>query len=208
MNKRGKKLLVAIVAITLIACQESKPIPGKEEQGPEIAGAGYLKGTTYSPQDPFSSNLSSVSIKNGEYSVDSAIVLADVNRKTLVTELAGEDLDEKKAVAEIPEFIKFFLDSISGEESFNMADPGQDYKVGWFPKKNVPDRQLIYFGIGKNIALLSFNVGGVKKVQNVAIIKYEGEKVVDFWFEVDADPGTKKDEIIAYLKRDRTKNRC
>lgn len=201
-------MLVAIVAITLIACHESEPVPDTEEQCPEMVGGGYLKGVAYYPQDPFSGNISSVSIKNGEYSVDSAIVLADLNRKNLVAELAAEDLDDKSTVAEIPEFIKFFLDSISGEESFNMAEPGQDYKVGWFPQKGVPDRQLVYFGSGKNIALLSFNVGGAKKTQNVAIIKFEGQRVVDFWFEVNSDPGTKKNEIIAYLKRDKSKNRC
>lgn len=165
----------------------------------------------------------SVSLINGKYSVDTALIWSDRNKNRLLDDLALENLEEKKSVAEIPGFIKAFLDSISPGKSFNMTNPDEAWCTGDIKdfvfasvyeagkqeancllscgNKEVLDKQLIYFGMGKNMALLSYYVGGQSRSQCTALIRFKAEKVIDFWFNSDGFKlWSTKSEIIRSIE--------
>lgn len=152
---------------------------------------------------------SSVSISNGQYKIDTNIILANRNKKTLVAVLVAENLTQKTTVAEIPDFIKTFLADVSDDKKFAMANPNEKYQMGWFDfGKGVPTKQLVYFGAGKNIALISYYSGGLRRYQHLAIIKFQDNKIVDFWYDNYDVSAKTKDEMIEYLKGERTKGNC
>lgn len=167
--------------------------------------------------------MNSVSLVNGKYTVDTALIWSDRNKNRLLDALALENLEEKKSVVEIPMFIKAFLDSISPGRSFNMTNPDAAWCTGDIKdfvftniyeagkqggncllscgNKEAWDKQLIYFGMGKNIALLSYYVGGQSRSQCTALIRFKEEKVIDFWFNNDGFKlWSKKNEIIRSIK--------
>jgi len=176
---------------------------------------------------------SSVSMENGTYKIDSAIAESNGNKLKLLPTLENEKLSEKKNVNEIPGFIKAFLDSISTNKTFDMADPGTEWQTGgWIngfddQQKNIvnavssvakpfSNKQLIYFGLGKNMALLSYYTGGIQMTQHIAIIKFKDTHIIDLWFgnnsfDYDWLNGrsvfvTTKNEIIKYLRTSRSGN--
>jgi hypothetical protein len=198
MKKTGRSLVQLLTAktkiffvIIVIACN-------KPETEAESETANHQRELKYA---------SSITVVNGAYRIDTNLVFANRNKKTLVAALEEEKLVDKNTVLEIPDFIKTFFAAISDETEFSMANPGEKYQVGWFDLgKGVPTKQLIYFGIGKNIALFSYYSGGIRRYQRLAIIKFEGTKIVDFWFDNYDVSAKTKQEMIEYLKDNRTRN--
>jgi hypothetical protein len=95
--------------------------------------------------------VSGIIFKNGRFQLDTAIILSNKNLPPLIKSLEKADLQEKKKVAEIPEFIIAFFEEISGH--FSMANRGEKWQAGCVVSKPLPSRQLIYFGLGPDIAL-------------------------------------------------------
>ncbi|MES2763051.1 MAG: hypothetical protein V4677_12635 [Bacteroidota bacterium] len=143
---------------------------------------------------------SSISIVKGIYKIDTNMAVANWYKEKLFKTLETENLVDKKTVSEIPGFIKAFLDGTTYNNEFDITDPGKEWQEGgWVigfdkEKKNIahaissvakpfPTRQLIYCGIGKNIALISYYIGGIETKQHNIIIKFENEKIVDLWFD-------------------------
>ena len=190
----SKTILVAVIALLVSAC--NKP----EAQIASETGK-HQRELKY---------VSSVTLTNGVYKVDTNIILAGRNKKTLVANLLLEKLIDKKQVEEIPDFIKVFLSNVSKDKEFSMANPGEKYQEGWFDQgKGTPTKQLIYFGMGKSVVLFSYYSGGIRRRQNLIILKYEGNKIIDYWYNnYDLDAKTKS-EMIEYLKDNRIrKDNC
>ncbi len=165
--------------------------------------------------------MKSVSLVNGIYKIDTAVIWSNRNKDALVLELDKEKLVEKNNQAGIPEFIRIFLDSISPDKKFNMADPGEKWFTGDIKdliytrlynnkkdtttalcdKQNLKDKEFAYFAIGKNIAVLSYYSGGVTLSQNTIMIKFKDKIVVDFWFNNYGTVFSKKTEIFSSLRR-------
>lgn len=143
--------------------------------------------------------------------------------QSMIDELEPTLLTEKKTVNEIPTFIRTFLDSLSG--GFSIANPGKEWQEGcvidhvWITRKEydpktgdsvlvstqdmsqpLPSRQMIYFGLGENIALMSYNTGGWGKCVHVMIIRFERYQVTDYWHGYGEGDLTNKQEIVNYLK--------
>lgn len=148
---------------------------------------------------------SSISIVNGIYKIDTNIAISNGTKEKLITKLEIENLIDKKTVAEIPDFIKSFLDGVSINQSFDIANPDEEWQEGGWVNgfdnekkaiiqatsslaKPFPNKQLIYCGIGKNMALISYYMGGIKKTQNNIIIKFQNQKIVDLWFDYYKSP--------------------
>ena len=185
------KISLALLIITFTAC--NKPVTQTASQT-----ANHQRELKYA---------SSVSINNGQYKIDTNIILANRNKKTLVAALVTETLTQKTTVAEIPDFIKTFLAGVSDDKIFDMANPNEKYQVGWFDLgKGVPTKQLIYFGASKNMALFSYYSGGIRRYQHLAIIKFQDNKIVDFWYDNYDVSAKTKDEMIEYLKSEKTRN--
>ena len=171
---------------------------------------------------------SSVTIVNGKYNVDSTVIYENRNKKMLLDALNRSYLAEKKDLSGIPTFIKSFLDSISDGRKFEIANPGENWVTGimefgshvltkvydpikkdsvmllvW-DGKHYPNKQMAFFGIGKNIAILSYYTGAW---QQMNVIKFEDNKVVDFWYGgFNPLNGTNRAELIKQIKLAGTSN--
>ena len=176
--------------------------------------------------DNFESNISVV---NGRFVIDTNAILNNNNLQTLIEELEKTELVEKKTVAEIPSFIKSFLDSLT--DNFSIANAGEDWQVGCVImgkqiQKKVydektgdtliqvtfdnsqprPSRQLVYFGLGKDIALMAYYTGGFGKSEHILIIKFDDKKIVDFWCGNILTDVTNTTEILKYLNDNKDKH--
>jgi hypothetical protein len=147
----------------------------------------------------------------------------------LIEDLEKADLKEKKIVAEIPSFIKSFLDSLT--DNFSIANPEEDWQVSCvimgkqiqkkvYDKKTrdtlievsfdnskpLPSRQLIYFGLGTDIALMTYYTGGIGKSEHILIIKFDNTKIVDLWCGNILTDVTNKSETLKYLNDNKDKH--
>src|ERR1700752_2991612 len=73
---------------------------------------------------------SSVSVFDGKYVIDSNVILSNTNKKTLLAELKEEYLIRKTTKEEIPPFLVTFLDSISINKKFTIANSWEKYSTG------------------------------------------------------------------------------
>lgn len=166
---------------------------------------------------------SSVSMVNGQYKVDTAIIWSDKNWSALLDDLGAETLADKKTKAEIPEFIRAFLDSISPGKKFDIANPGEKWWAGDIKdmvftsiydqakqdslcvlscnKNGLPGKQLVYCGVGKNMALVSWYVAGARLSQCTALVKFKDKTVIDFWFKNSPSLSATKYEILKSIER-------
>lgn len=148
-------------------------------------------------------NITSISMVNGTCKINYDIIKTNKNKQILIDYLYSTILTEKKSKTEIPAFILSFMESISENKKFEMANPGEPWCVNDImgftltkmydsqkkdtfnlisPGRNdIPNKQLIYFGISKNMALLSYYTGGIRMSQHVAILRFKNNKVIDFW---------------------------
>lgn len=178
-----------VIALIIFACSKSN------------TEADVVDATTQAEAD-----RSSVAFVNGNYEIDSAVITKNLNKKRLITNLETKMLDEKKTIQAVPGFIKDFLNSVSCCKKFEIVNPGEDWKSGitnyghlvfkkiYDPTKKdsvlmlsgdgaiLPDKQLIYFGIGDGVALMSYFRGGFGALQNVIMIEFKNETITDFWF--------------------------
>ena len=164
------------------------------------------------PADNYKSNLSSV---DGKYQIDTSAILNNNNLQQLIEDLEKTELAEKKTVAEIPSFLKTFLDSLT--DGFSIANPSEDWQVGCTSltmvdeKGNVinqetPKRQLIYFGLGQDLALMTYYTGGFGKSEHILIFKFKGNKILDFWCGSILTDAKNKLEILNNLKTKKDKD--
>ena len=68
----------------------------------------------------------------------------------------------------------------------------------------LPARQLVYFGIGEHIALLTHLTGGIAVMQHVLIFKIDNNTVTDFWCG-GLPYNLKEKKIIDYLWKNKEK---
>jgi hypothetical protein len=157
-----------------------------------------------------SQKKTSIHFENGSYRIDTNFIRRDINKPALLEILKNEKLCENYKVAEIPQFIKAFLDSTSQEKIFEMADPGEEWHakdITYFASpstsncdmRRLPTRQLVYLGIGKNVALMTFYNGDLMIRYEAIILRFENEKIIDFWFTQGFPYVSTKEKIIEML---------
>lgn len=155
--------------------------------------------------------LKSVSRIDGKYKIDTSIILTGKN-KQILTDLYSENLMDIKTMEEIPTFIKDFLDSISYNKDFSIANPNEDWQAGCTTiilidkkgkkiSKKLATHQLVYFGLGDSTALFTYYTGGNGKSKHIIVLKYNDENIIDFWFENNIFFDFTKEELLVYLKR-------
>jgi hypothetical protein len=175
----------------------------------------------------------SVTYLDGKYRVDTSFIRNDLSKAKLIADLEKQMLKQKNIVQEVPGFIWRFLDSLSYDKTFDMVNPGEEWKEGITDYGHVifkkvydsnksdsvavvcgdgavlPDKQLVYFGMSDNIALMSYMQGGLGPHPNIIILKHNNQKITDFWYGstfVDEKFSTKA-EILKALKSKR-RNGC
>lgn len=182
------KVSLAIILMSFIAYAKPSLQPDDNKFGSEQGKQNYM---------------SSVSMVNGHYIIDSNVIETDRNKRVLVAELKAESLIRKITIEEVPGFIFAFLDSISPNKKFDIVNPWEKWNTKdimdlVMPNTNqenkkpaqsidaakglLPDKKLTYFAIGDSIALLSYHSGGIRSRQHIVILKFQNEQVVDFWY--------------------------
>lgn len=187
--------------------------------------------TACNNQLPSKTPNSRLSIVNGKITIDTLSILTNKNLSYFISDLSKQNLNEKVTYQEIPNFIRAFLDSLTG--TFSIANPGETWRVGCSGPfeidststikkidkktgdtiyqvhlKEFPARQLNYFGLGNDIALMKYYSSGIAKIEHIVIFKFDQEKLVDFWSGTSSifkDTVTKT-EIVKYLEDNKSKN--
>lgn len=161
--------------------------------------------------------ITSVSMMGGKYKIDSGAIWKEKYKEALLTELKSEDLIQKENSSEIPDFILAFLDSLSSDKKFEMADPWEDWQVGNITdfgipvlKKlgHLPNKKLVYFGLGKNMALFSFLEGGFRMSQQIVIFKFQNKRIVDFWYNKSQAFVASKEELLEHIRSKPSQGGC
>lgn len=149
-------------------------------------------------------SVSSITFVDGHYTIDTTTIVSNSNLQILIDNLEKSDLTEKKTVAEMPVFIQSFLDNLT--ESFSIANPGEDWQEGCIIGEPLPARQLIYFGLGAEMALMTYYTGGFYASEHILIFQFNGNEMIDFWCGNTLTDVTHKTEIIHYLKTNKDKH--
>jgi len=147
---------------------------------------------------------SSITFVDGHYQIDTATILTNNNLQSLIDNLEKSDITEKKTVSEIPLFIKSFLDNLT--DTFSIVNLGENWQAGCVIDETLPSRQLIYFGLGSNMALMTYYTGGIGTSEHILIFKFNDNKIIDFWCGNILQDITDKTEIIHYLKTNKNKD--
>jgi hypothetical protein len=169
-----------------------------------------------------------VSILRGFYKIDTNTIITNRNLPPLIEELEKNSLTEFETTKKIPLFIKTFVGSLI--DTFFIADPGEPWRSGCTPPfeidyenpkkyydkrtkrisysysfkdKEYPIRQLVYFGLGKDIALMTYYTGGIGMIGRILIFKFKGTEITDFWCGNESKSVNNKKEILLYLKNPR-----
>lgn len=179
-----KKILIANLLIFFISCS-------KDEKN-------LTQDTNY--QDISSKNGSSISQDMDNYYIDSSVILNNKNLPELITELESEELITINDKNKIPKIILNFLKSTVDE--FSIANPDEKWNARDIViDKKIPRRKLIYFGEGKNMLLMTYNVGGIGKSTKILIFKFNKEKIEDFCSGTVLVDLKNKEEIIKYINQ-------
>jgi hypothetical protein len=198
-----------IVALLFSACDKSLTEANAARGAqPNRSPFGVLHGPVYS-----------VSIEDGKYRIDSSVVWEGKNKVRLIEQLEKENLAEKTSISEMPVFMKSFFDGLYASNKMEIADPGQEWKDGnpeiqlfdkyGKPLNNVlPNKQLVYLGLGKEMALFSYYVGGRSRSQEMVIVRFSGETITDLYFERNTALVTHKSAMVKYMREHQSQGGC
>jgi hypothetical protein len=188
MNRQKyiQRLLFALLVILVLACNNSN------SDGRQIeASIANLE--------------TSISFSGSKYQIDTAMILTNQNLLPLIDDLDKTTLITHTNTKDIPYFIKTFLDSLTGND-FSIANPGEDWQAGCVIIEKLPSRQLVYLGLGNDIALFSYFTGGIGKSVHVLIIKFSDKIITDFWCGNVLVDLNSKSEILEHLKKYKDNN--
>lgn len=136
--------------------------------------------------------------------LDTMAILTNKNLPSLLKAFQNQELNEIDKYHSIPDFIKTYLNQIV-EGDFNIANKEEEWQATDLVIKNLPSRQLIYFGYNQNIALMAYNKGGVGKSECILIFKLNNKTVTDFWCGNVLVELSNKEEILDYIKENQYK---
>jgi len=160
-----------------------------------------LSGVSLNSQDNIS--IKSVSIADDRYVIDSALILSNRNLDNLINKIKESELEEKTNKTEIPKFIFNFINDITNE--FTIANPNEKWQAGCVVFEDLPRRKLEYFGLGSNVALMTYKSGGRGTSTKILIFHFENDKIIDFWCGNKLKDLKNIDEIIAHLIENKDK---
>ena len=143
-------------------------------------------------------------IKN-HYVIDTAMILNNKNLDTLLVKLDNSELVDKNRTKDIPDFINAFLTSATPDK-FSIANPGEKWQSTDVVMEKLPNRQLIYLGIGSDLVLLTYYSGGIGESEHILIFRYKDKDIIDFWCGNVLDDVKDKKGIVTLLKKNRNKH--
>lgn len=132
--------------------------------------------------------------------IDTIGIFTNQHLPSLINELNKTPLTIHKTIKAIPPFIMDFL-KCSRAGDFSIANPGEIWQVTDVIFEKLPERQLIFFGTGDSICLMTHFTGGIGKSEHILIFKFNKGGITDFWCGVSGKDLITKHQVIEYLIR-------
>jgi|GEM_PF-1353918 len=133
------------------------------------------------------------------YVIDTAAVLTNRRLDQLLSEVHQTDLIGHQSATALPPVIATFLERTQ-KEPVSIADVGEAYESTDLIMDDLPRRQLTYLGIGGNVVLLAYNLGGFGVSERVLLFQLKDGEIVDFWTGSVKGNCHTKEAIIRYLR--------
>lgn len=164
-----------------------------------LGGCDSSQTVTYSDQDTLATPKDVLSqIPFGNLPVDTTnYPELRANVKRLVNDIQSASLLEKSTVQLIPNYILNYMDTVSN--GFTIANPDEEWQVGCTVDKPLPSRQLIYFAMSDEIAVMTYRTGGWGVCGHLAVFEIENSTVKNSWIQYAPDTLDSKKDIIAFL---------
>lgn len=141
----------------------------------------------------------------GQFKTDTVSILTNKNLDGLISNVETADLTTYSRFKSVPRFIKRFLDGLVGR-TFLIADPGEEWQATDVVLEDLPDRQLVYLGVGHEIVVLAYNKGGIGMSERVLIFNFQDSCIKDFWCGGVMTELTDKKQIVDHLKENKDKH--
>ena len=165
--------------VALVACQDSAP--------------------STRPTTPPAAKQPVASPPPAPFRIDTAAVLTNRRLDQLLTAADQANLASYQSAKALPPVIAAFLKRVQ-REPVAIADVGQAYEATDVDDGRLPSRQLMYLGIGGNVVLLAYNLGGFAVSERVLLFQLKDGEIADFWTgHVEGNCHT-KEAIIRYLR--------
>ena len=140
----------------------------------------------------------------GPFKIDTASILKNKNLDNLISKLEKADLTTFTKTDSIPGFIKVFLDSCE-KPTLRIANKGEPWDATDQITGDYPVRQIIFGGVGQDVALLTYYKGGIGMSERILIFQLENSCITDFWCGGTLDDLTNKEQVIKYIKENKDK---
>jgi hypothetical protein len=146
------------------------------------------------------------STRCGRYKIDTAAILANRNLDQLISKIDSSKLTTYSNYKSLPRPMRVLLDDLVGTK-FKIADPGEEWQAtDYIVKKGLPDRQFVYLGVGQDIILFAYNLGGIGTSERILIIEFRDSCIKDFWCGGALKDLTDKSQIISHLKANKNEH--
>jgi hypothetical protein len=129
--------------------------------------------------------------------LDSVKMMTRADFISLIDTLQDLNFSDKSKRINIPKFITRALNCWK-KDKFRIVNPGKPYNNTDAIVRNIPTRQLNYFGVNENFMLLSYNHGGFGSHSHVLIFQYSNNTIKHLW-DIQRT-AISKEEIIYQLK--------
>ena len=144
-----------------------------------------------------------------DYKLDSQKIVTHRNLDALLNLVETTKLVTKNNKNFIPFFIiqqiNCWLTKTEIVDSFTIANPKEPYNNTDLIITGLPDRQLVYLGVSKNLLLLTYHYGAGAGTHNIMIVKFTGSKILDFWVGQAAKLKSKK-AVLTWLRKYKHEN--
>ncbi|UOE48621.1 hypothetical protein MTO98_29895 [Mucilaginibacter sp. SMC90] len=134
------------------------------------------------------------------------IILENKNLDAFILDLKKSHIILDKSIKGVPPVVKDFLASFSKDE-FSITDPGKDWNCcdgSW--DEHLPRRQLISVGADSKLFIITYKTGGIGVVTHLILIRYNNDKIIDFWAGIGRDGLKTTADILKYLVANKNKH--
>ena len=138
---------------------------------------------------------------NCSFQIDTNRILTNQNLDQFLSLLKTDSLRITFNKDDIPEFIKAELDCLT--HNFRIANPKERYNATDVIDKDLPGRQLIFLGLGKNLFLMQYYIGGIGKSTNLLLVKFNSEQILEIWKGFGLDDTKNIKDIPNFLETGR-----
>jgi hypothetical protein len=150
--------------------------------------------------------ITSIRQAGDSLAINQVVILENKNLNAFISDLKKSPMVLGKRVKRIPEIVKNFLISFS-RDKFSIADPGKDWNCcdgSW--DDNLPNRELISVGTDGRLFLITYLTGGIGEVAHIILIRYNNDRIIDFWTGIGNKKLSTKAQILKYLNTNKNKH--